>query len=165
MKTLAKFLAFASLALFCTSPVHGQAKAISTLTCTQDDGPSLTLPVYAYTFSANTTITRFFTVYTDISRLNSLLIDLYFVSTYTNCSLSGDSGLLLSVITMEDVDASGSAAGVQTANAQAYTSVTFSGTFLSVSDSARKAAFKPQTEAEKAKALADFKTRGLALPK
>lgn len=164
MKVISKLLALSSLALFCTPWMQAQ---VTTLTCQTSGGATLTLPAYAFTFNANSTSTRYFTVYTDLAQLNPLIIDLYFTTTYESCTFSGNSGLLLEQVTMVDVDSAGAMGGIQSPTApQSYASVTFTSTFIQISNNAVTPAMtKPQTAAEQAQALAAFKARGLALPK
>jgi hypothetical protein len=164
LKTLCKLLALFSLALLCAPFSHSQ---ITTLTCQGNDGGTLVIPAYAFTFDANATATRSFTVYTDASMLNPLIVDLYFSPTYASCVFSGNTGLILEQVTMVDVDSAGAAAGIQSpCGSQLYASATFTSTFLDINQNAVTPAMtKPQTAAEQAQALAAFRARGLALPK
>lgn len=166
------------LIAFCSLlPAAGHAAsgpgAITALNCTFQDGTALKLPVYAYTVDTTVGGSRFFTVYTDSTRFNELTYFEYFLTSgFSACSFTGNPTTYYLTSVIEDVtiaDAGtsitvNSTNGSVTGTSKSYTGVTFSYQVIQIGTITSQVS-KPMTPEEKAKALADFKARGLALPR
>ena len=145
------------------------AATFATLECGPSGSPTLTLPVEAFTFEYSPTAGSlgFFTVYTDIANLNTLLLTLGPKPTFSTCSVSSNSiGTSVFEATLENVTAAGAGPGVTSAKAGvAYAGATFSFGGIAVgnppSATSRPANLTPE---ERKKAVDAFQALGLALP-
>jgi hypothetical protein len=140
------------------------AKPVDTMTCTGGSAV-LVLPVYAITADLTTSLaTSFFTIYTDTGHTNLLASAFFFNNSYDGCSFSPGLGTSFGSVKLQSVSLAAAGPGVQTPAARAYASATFSYSLISIGPVSMTATASNATPAEKAKALADHISRGLALP-
>jgi hypothetical protein len=145
------------------------AATFATLDCGPSGSSTLSLPIEAFTFEYSPTpgSLGFFTVYTDIANLNTLLLALGPKPTFSTCSVSSNSiGTSVFDATLENVTAAGAGPGVTSANAGvAYAGATFSFGGIAVGN-APSATSRPAnlTPEERKKAVNAFQALGLALP-
>ena len=145
------------------------AATFATLDCGPAGSPMLSLPIEAFTFEYSPTAGSlgFFTVYTDIANLRTLILTLGPKPTFSTCSVSSNSiGTSVSDATLENVTAAGAGPGVTSAKVGvAYAGGTFSFSSILIGDppsvTSRAAT---GTAEERKKALDAFQARGLALP-
>lgn len=143
------------------------AATFATLDCAA--ATPLSLPIEAFTFEFSPTggSLGFFTVYTDIANLNTLIVALGPKPNFSTCSVSSNSiGTSVSDVTLENVTAAGAGPGVTSAKAGvAYAGATFSFGGILIGDppsaTSRPATLTPE---ERKKAVDAFQARGLALP-
>lgn len=166
MKLIHRMIAFVTFCVLLTPCMHAVAP-FATLACTGTAGSTLNLPIAAFTFAADNSTTRFFTIYTDITNLRQLLLAQRSGTVYESCTTTTDSmGLEATGVLIVDVTAAGAGPGVTTAPAGVvYAGATFAYTLLIigpdvVSSVSRQNAL-PLIEQQ---ALDSFRTRGLALP-
>ena len=145
------------------------AATFATLDCGPSGAPTLSLPVEAFTFEFSPTggSLGFFTVYTDIANLNTLLLALGPKPTFSTCSVGSNSiGTSVFDATLENVTAAGAGPGVTSAKVGvAYAGATFSFGGIAIgnppSATSRPATLTPE---ERKKAVDAFQALGLALP-
>jgi hypothetical protein len=149
------------------------AATFATLNCA--GATPLSLPIEAFTFEYNgptSTTPSLFIVFTDISNLNTLIVDLLTPSSasFSTCSVSSDSmvsNTSVSGVQLENVSAAGAGPGLTSAGP----SIVFAGATFSFSGitaaSGPPSAISPAaklTPEERRQAIAAFQARGLALP-
>ena len=143
------------------------ASPTSTMTCQPTGGgAALVLPVYAITADLTSSLTTsLFTIYTDPKFVNLLASDFFFSNKYNSCSFAPSiGGALFGSVSLQSVSLAATGPGVQTASARAYASATFGYGVIVIGTTSMTAAPSTATATEKAKALADHLSRGLALP-
>jgi hypothetical protein len=146
------------------------AATFATLDCGPAGSPMLSLPIEAFTFEYSPTAGSlgFFTVYTDIANLRTLILTLGPKPTFSTCSVSSNSiGTSVSDATLENVTAAGAGPGVTSAKVGvAYAGATFSFTGIAIDNPLPSATSRPATltPEERKKAVDAFQALGLALP-
>jgi hypothetical protein len=145
------------------------AATFATLDCGPAGSPTLSLPIEAFTFEYSPTSGSlgFFTIYTDIANLKTLILTLGPKPTFSTCSVSSNSiGTSVSDATLENVTAAGAGPGVTSARVGvAYAGATFSFSGIAI-DNPSSATSRPATltPEERKKAVDAFQALGLALP-
>ena len=150
------------------------AATFATLDCGPSGSPTLSLPVEAFTFEFSPTggSLGFFTVYTDIANLNTLIVDLLIPNSasFSTCSVSSDSivsNTSVSGVHLENVTAAGAGPGLTSAGVGVvFAGATFSFGGISAANGPPSATSPAAnlTPEERKKAVDAFQARGLALP-
>lgn len=171
MNIRVKGLLLSTVGVLLAGAGHAEApQTIDSLTCTRSDGSTLKHNVYAYTIGSGHSSPRYVTIYFLGTVFSTYLIEEYFGSGFSSCTMAGIPGMIFSTVTVADVSSSGSGvdvnAGTLTEDGinQRYTEVTFAYRGLSINSSASTPQALDSKE-EQAKSLAAFQARGLAIPK
>jgi len=139
------------------------ARPVATLKCIGNDGTTLTLPAYAYTWGLQGSFPNHFTVYTNPSQYEALILEQFFGQGYARCSFSSAPNIIPGTVAIQDVTSSGVSAGLVPTYHGVFNIVTFSYSNLTIGGSLAtpKSTLSPK---DAAKALSDFQARGLAIP-
>ena len=90
MPSSLRTLALTCLGLIASTAAYASGPAaVTTITCSANDGSTLKQNVYAYTLSFGQSATKYLTVYLAVSQLEPLLQEEYFGAGYSLCTFSG----------------------------------------------------------------------------